>query len=99
LSDPIKLKRPARYRESGDSQIIETVPLVNADGEKMFVQATPDLVTPPAVRRKPTGTLFDPFEPVALNWEMMRDVYERVNAIMHVQGCPCRHCGERRAGP
>ncbi len=35
------------------------MPLVNADGNVEYVQATPDLVTPPGVRRKPMGTLFE----------------------------------------
>jgi hypothetical protein len=43
---------------------IDMLPLVREDGTKEYVQATPELVTPPALRRKPTGTLFDPTGPI-----------------------------------
>jgi len=56
--------------------IIDTVPLVDDAGEKVFVQATPDVVTPPAPYRRPCGGLFNPCIPLPTREEMAAMIAE-----------------------
>lgn len=55
--------------------IIDLLPLVDDAGEKQFVPATPDYTAPvPVQKRRPTGGLFDPFDPITQ--EMLDQIHE-----------------------
>lgn len=56
---------------------IDLVPLMREDGELEFVVATPDVVTPPALRREPTGGLFDPVEDLHGAFRGIKEMIDR----------------------
>jgi hypothetical protein len=50
-------------------QIIETVPLVRADGTREYVSATPDVVTPPTIKKEEES-----------HFEKLREVIDQIHA-------------------
>lgn len=71
---------------------IELVPIVDAAGEKVYVPATPDLVTPPSVQHKPTpgerpewSQLYSPrfnFRSLHLSSDDVQASVAEVNSVM-----------------
>jgi hypothetical protein len=82
------IKRPPRYRDPDykEPRIVEMLPVVTPAGEVEHVKAAPELVTPPAPRRVPTGGLFDAVAATqyVFNRNAFAFVYDPIEALADV---------------